>query len=57
MRRLDMVLTGGTLPAEQHQIIREAVEAILPATPNYKVERVNMAIYLISTAPEFALLR
>ena len=57
MRRLDMVLTGGTLPAEQHQIIREAVEAILPASPNYKVERVNMAIYLISTAPEFALLR
>lgn len=61
MRRLDMVLTGGTLPAEQHQIIREAVEAI-QVTPitnyyNYKFERVHMAIYLISTSPEFAMIR
>ncbi len=62
MRRLDLVLTGGTLPAQQHEIIREAVETLTPATNNYpsnnyRLERVKMAIYLISTAPEFAMLR
>ena len=58
MRRLDMVLTGGILPAEQHQIIREAVEAISKAnSDDYKMDRVYMAVYLISTAPEFGMIR
>ncbi len=57
MRRLDLVLTGGTLPPQQHQIIREALEYITPGvSSDYKQERVNMAIYLISTAPEFSVL-
>ncbi len=59
LRRLDLVLTGGTLPAEQHQIIREAIEDL--SAENYswewQTERINIAIYLISTSPEFAVLR
>ena len=57
MRRLDMVLTGGILPPEQHQIIREAVESIATTTADYRGERVRLAIYLISTSPEFAVIR
>lgn len=58
MRRLDLVLTAGTLPAEQHQIIREAVEAINATnSDSYRADRVQMAIYLISAAPEFAMIR
>lgn len=57
MRRLDLLLTGGTLPNEQHQVIREAVEAITPDMWEWKLERVRMAIYLISTSPEFGILR
>lgn len=58
MRRLDLVLTGGTLPAEQHQIVREAVEAITKNnSDDYKMDRVYMAVYLISTAPEFGMIR
>ncbi|MDB6118544.1 MAG: hypothetical protein JWO08_2325 [Verrucomicrobiaceae bacterium] len=58
MRRLDLVLTGGTLSAQQHQIIREAVEAITrDNSDSYKDDRVQMAIYLISAAPEFSMIR
>ena len=61
MRRLDMVLTGGMLSPEQHQIIREAVEAILkqPITKyySYKLDRVQTAIYLIVSSPEFGMIR
>ena len=57
MRRLDLLLTGGTLPKEQHEIIREAVEAITPDMWEWKQERVRMAIYLISTSPEFGILK
>ncbi len=57
MRRLDMVLTGGTLPKEQHQIIREAVEQVNSSMWDWKNERIRMAIYLISAAPEFGIQR
>jgi uncharacterized protein (DUF1800 family) len=57
MRRLDLLLTGGTLPNEQHQIIREAVEKIRDNMWEWERERVRMAIYLIATAPEAAVLR
>jgi uncharacterized protein (DUF1800 family) len=57
MRRLDLVMTGGTLPPEQHQIIREAVEAIPPTMWDYKNERIQTAIYLIAGAPEFGVQR
>ncbi len=57
MRRLDLVLTGGTLPPEQHQIIREAVEAIPVGSYNWKNERIQLAVYLIVTSPEAAILR
>ena len=57
MRRLDLLLTGGTLPNEQHQVIREAVEQINDSMWEWKQERVRMAIYLIAAAPEFAILR
>lgn len=57
LRRLDLLLTGGTLPNEQHQVIREAVEAIHEDMWEWKLQRVRMAIYLISTSPEFGILR
>lgn len=57
MRRLDLLLTGGTLPKEQHQVIREAVQAITTEMWEWKLERVRMAAYLISTAPEFGILK
>ncbi len=57
MRRLDLLLTGGTLPKEEHQVIREAVEAIRPDMWEWQKERVYMAIYLISTSPEFGILK
>ncbi len=57
MRRLDLLMTGGTLPNEQHQVIREAVEQINNTMWQWKKERVRMAVYLISTSPEFAVLR
>ncbi len=58
LRRLDLLLTGGTLPNEQHQVIREAVEKINALNfTNWQMDRVRMAIYLITAAPEFAILR
>ena len=58
LRRLDLLLTGGTLPKEEHQVIREAVQAITSdLTDDWKMERVRMAIYLISTSPEFGILK
>ncbi len=58
LRRLDLLLTGGTLPNEQHQVIREAVEKIaVGVTKDWQIDRVRMAIYLITTAPEFGILR
>ena len=59
MRRLDLVLTAGTMPPEQHQIIREAVEDLNAENGSYQwqLERIYTAIYLISTSPEFAVLR
>ncbi len=57
MRRLDLLLTGGTLPKEEHEVIREAVEAIHTDMWEWKQERVRMAIYLIATSPEFGVIK
>jgi uncharacterized protein (DUF1800 family) len=57
LRRLDLLMTGGMLPKEQHQVIREAVEQIRTNMWEWKLERVRMAIYLIATSPEFAILK
>ena len=58
LRWLDLLLTGGTLPNEQNQVIREALEKITAANfTNWQLERVRMAIYLITAAPEYAILR
>jgi hypothetical protein len=62
LRRLDMALTGGTLPNEQHQLIREAVESINDTMygwvqDGWKKERIRMAIYLIATTPEAGIQR
>jgi uncharacterized protein (DUF1800 family) len=57
MRRLDLLLTGGTLPPEQHEVIREAVEQVNSTMWQWKEERVRMAIYLIAGAPEYGVLR
>ncbi len=57
LRRLDLLLTGGTLPNEQHQVIRETVQAMSTTNRGWRTERVRMAVYLISTSPEFGILR
>jgi hypothetical protein len=57
MRRLDLLLMGGTLPLPQHQLIREAVEAIPTNVAHWQDERVRMAIYLIASSADFAVLR
>jgi hypothetical protein len=57
IRRLDLTLTGGTLSPKQHQIIREAMLRIDTSTWQWHRERLRMAIYLITTSPEFNVLR
>ncbi len=57
LRRLDLVLTGGTLPPQQIQIIREAMLRIGTGTWQWHRERLRMAIYLITTSADFNVLR
>ena len=57
LRRLDLALTGGTLLPHQFQVIREAIERILPGSWQWHKERLSLAIYLIVTSPEFAVQR
>jgi hypothetical protein len=57
MRRLDLLLTGGTLPNQQNEVIREAVEQVNSTMWQWKEERVRMAISLIAGAPEYGILR
>jgi uncharacterized protein (DUF1800 family) len=57
MRRLDLLLTGGALSPQQHEVIREAVEQVNPTMWQWKEERARMAIYLIAGAPEYGILR
>ena len=54
LRHLDELLTYGRLRPEQHRILREAIERI-PATD--PIGRVEMAVYLIATSPEFCILK
>lgn len=57
IRRLDLALTGGTLSPRQFQIVREAIERIPTTGWQWHKERLNLAIYLIVTSPEFAVQR
>ena len=57
LRRLDLVLTGGTLPPQQFQIIREAMLRIGTGSWQWHRERLRMAIYLITTSADFNVLR
>lgn len=54
IRRLDLVLTGGTLEPESFQIIREALARIGPGNWDWHEHRLKLAIYLIICSPEFA---
>ena len=55
LRRLDLVLTGGTLTPQNFQIIREALARIGPgSTWDWHKERLKLAIYLVVCSPEFA---
>ena len=53
IRRLDLALTGGTLPPRQYQIIREAMLRINPPTWQWHRERFRLAVYLITTSADF----
>ena len=57
LRRLDLALTGGTLSPQQFQIIREAMLRINPPTWQWHRQRFRLAVYLITTSPEFNVLR
>ncbi len=57
IRRLDLVLTGGTLSPPQFQVIREALLRINPPTWMWHKERLRLAVYLIVTSPDFNVLR
>ena len=55
IRRLDLVLTGGTLEPESFQVIREALVRIGPGSGwDWHENRLKLAIYLIVCSPEFA---
>ena len=58
IRRLDLVLTGGTLTPESFQIIREALHRIGPSSGwDWPKNRLKLAIYLVVSSPEFAVQR
>ena len=57
LRRLDMVLTGGTLSPAQFQVIREHVDRVRYPTWDWPKERVRLAIYLVVNSPEFCIQR
>ena len=57
LRRLDLVLTGGSLSPAQFQILRETVLRINPPTWLWHRERFRLAVYLIVSSPEFSVLR
>jgi len=57
LRRLDLVLTGGTLTPRNFQIIREAILRVPPGSSEWAMRRVKLGIYLIITSPEFAVQR
>lgn len=58
LRRLDLVLTGGTLSPQQFQIIREALMRVGPfAAWEWPKQRLKLAIYLIVTSPDFCVQR
>jgi uncharacterized protein (DUF1800 family) len=56
LRRLDLVLTGGTLTPQSFQIIREALTRIGPGSNiwDWHKVRLKLAVYLIVCSPEFA---
>lgn len=56
VRRLDLVLTGGTLSPREFQIIREAAERITSGW-EWENERIGVAIYLVVTSPAFCVMR
>ncbi|MBP7950682.1 MAG: DUF1800 family protein [Verrucomicrobiales bacterium] len=58
IRRLDLHLTCGLLSPREFQIIREAVARVDASVSfNWQAERVNLAVYLMLTSPEFCILR
>ncbi len=57
LRRLDLVLTGGTLSPQNFQIIREAMLRIQTTSWQWHRERLRLAIYLITTSADFNVLR
>jgi hypothetical protein len=58
LRRLDLVLTGGTLSPQQFQIIREALLRIgFNSFWEWPKARLKLAIYLILTSPDFCVQR
>ncbi len=59
IRRLDLALTGGTLSPRSFQIIRESLNRVGPNLGlwDWPNKRLQLAIYLIVTSPEFAVVR
>ena len=57
IRRLDLVLTGGTLSPQQFQVIRETLYRLPRPTWQWHRQWLQTAIYLVVTSPDFAVQR
>ncbi len=57
IRRMDLALMYGTLSPREFQIIREAVARIHSGLWQWDQERIYLAVYLMVTSPEFAVMR
>ncbi len=57
IRLLNLQLTGGTLTPQEFQVIRESVARITTSDYDWQRQRVKLAIFLVSTSPEFCILR
>jgi len=53
LRRLDLALTGGTLPPRQFQVIRETMLRVPTYSWQWHRERFRVAVYLIVTSADF----
>ena len=57
IRRIDLALLCGNLSPREFQIVRESVERIHSGLWEWDQERVYLAIYLLVTSPECAVMR
>ena len=55
INELDIRMTGGTLTPRTRRIIKKSLDVMING--DYKVDRVELAMYLIAVSPDFAILK